>query len=54
MSVEMEYTGPGTKPGNIFVDENEVAPLEQTGLWAKAAKKSKSEAAKPEKEVTNG
>lgn len=58
--IEMEYAGPevdentGNKPANIRVDPGEVDALIKAGGWRKASAKAKDEAAKPEKEVTDG
>ncbi len=39
--VEMEYTGPGTKPENIFVKASEVPGLESTNMWKMKTTKTK-------------
>jgi hypothetical protein len=37
--VKMTYTGPGTKPDDIEVEEFEAVELEKSGLWQRAGKK---------------
>jgi len=47
----MTYTGPGTKPKDMEVNENEVQDLVNTGLWAKSRSKKTVEETQKEEEA---
>ena len=49
--VRMTYTGPGTKPKDMEVNENEVQDLVNTGLWAKSRSKKTVEETQKEEEA---